>query len=364
MEMERAMLADYVARLEKQLDAVETRAREAEADARNAQNALTAVLIEKARDQKSAKDRNGLCDSPAEGELESLRTELDAARRELMRHETLAEEEREATARELRVEYEQRFHAARERMAQEFQRRFAGTQSRQAADKSLVAAPAVAEPILTSAAKTSTAPAQAKDGSAAAKRRPIFAMVAAAFAGGFALGWSALPSNDVEIVGERIATTTEIAPIETTAAATSEPLPAILTPPPASAPAPSAEAPAAAAETVSTRDELAEPLRPDVSHLVEAYRGAQERNAALSQQLDALQQRLDRASTRAGAAESALRAERGKNAERSRRAPVGATAQDSQAPDATPVAQQPAAPQASWPAALPPRAASPFPTIE
>jgi hypothetical protein len=366
MEIERAMLADYVARLEKQLGAVESRAKDAEADARNARNALAEALIEKARHQKSAKDRNGLRTSPAQSEIESLRAELDTARQDLMRHETLAEDAREATARGLRVEYEQKFHAARERMAEEFQRHFAGRQTTRAADKSLIATPAIAEPALTNEAKTGAASARDKDGSAAAMRRPIFAMVAAAFAGGFALGWSALPNKDAEIVAESIApTTTESAPVETTAAAAIEPPPAPMTPPPPSALAPSAELPAAAVEAVSTRDEPAESLGPDVSHLVEAYRSAQERNEALSQQLDALQQRLDRANTRAGTAEAALKSERGKTAERSRRAPVGAAMQDSQAPDATPLAQQPAAPgQASRPAALPPGTASPFPTIE
>jgi hypothetical protein len=361
--MERAMLADYVARLEKQLDAVETRARDAEADAKNARSALTEALLEKARDQKSAKDRNGLRTSPATSELVTLRAELETARQDRMRHESQMDDVREATAQELRVEYEQKFHTARERMAQEFQKSFAGAQDKRAADRSLLSAPVGDETRSTRTIKAASASAIGTDGRPTVKRKPLLVMVAAAFAGGFALGWSALPSRNAEIIGKSIApTTAESRPPETTSAAPIESQPAVVAPHPLGVPEPSPEMPAAASETRATGDEPAEPLRPDASPpSAEAYRGAQERNAALSLELDALQQRLDRANARAGSAESALKAERERTAERSRRARADDTGQGNQA---APAAQQPATGQVSRPAAPPPGPASPFPAIE
>ncbi len=100
------MLIDRIARLERQLETAEGRVRNAEQSAKSAKSALTDTLLAKARHQKSGH-------APAESRPP----------RSTRGHPPEVPDAEEDTERALRAEYEQKFHAARDRLAREFQER-------------------------------------------------------------------------------------------------------------------------------------------------------------------------------------------------------------------------------------------------
>jgi hypothetical protein len=343
-ELNRAILADGIARLEKQLDAAEKRAREAEASAKEAKAALAEVLLDKARSQKSATVSGPGQTSQTALEVQSLRAELDAARRDIQQQESRIQDARDDAAEELRLEYERRFHAARERMAHEFQKRLNDAKSALALDTKRRAAGDSTDAPSDAGAKPEERPAVAPlfgllgTRGLEGIRRHVFAIPIAAFAGGLLLGWSAMPGrSEPDVVAAKdVPLPTENAqpaPIPTMEAGsvktagpekpiameptepphTPSPMPPLAeTPQPAAVSSTSAE-PAANVDHPALRQE-ASPAPADDRHSL------QERNLELSAELDALQRQLDAASKRAKAAETTLNAERKKAAELARRA--------------------------------------------
>lgn len=335
-ELQRAILTDGIARLEKQLDAAEKKARDAEASAREAKSALAEILLDKARSQKSAPEaaRNGA--APSEREIQSLRAELESARRDIQQHASKLQDMRDEAAQELRGEYERRFNAARERMARELQRRLADAPAALALDATRHEAMATSD--TRDAAASQHPPATARlrtvgTWSMEAMARPRFIVPLAAFAGGLLLGWTALPgkSDQSPIAEKEASRATQSAPVALAPTQESESVPPIVeTPaaaPPAIAKAPAApsrviaETPSAVAEQALMPETPAESAEPAVApELAEAHRALQERNAALILQVDELRALLGSASKRAKTAESALSDERKKTADLSRRA--------------------------------------------
>ena len=339
--LQRAILADGIARLEKQLASAEMRARDAEASAREAKSALAEVLLDKARNQKSAPESDKDSGAPVEREIKSLRAELDLARRDLQQQEAKLQDVRDDAAQELRVEYERRFHAARERMAQELQRRLSDAPTALTLDAKHREAMAVSEAPAGDAPSQHPAAARLRIIGTRAldtMARPRFMIPLAAFVGGLLVGWTMLPgkSDQMAVAAKDAPQAAESPPVALAPKPDAEPAPAAAPPPaiieaPAAAPPPAVvETPPAAAvqpllpATPSANSEMpaasqAVPLEP-AEESAEDRRALQERNAALTLQIDELRALLGTASRRAKAAEAALGDERKKSADLSRRA--------------------------------------------
>ncbi len=378
-ELNRAILADGIARLEKELDAAEKRARDAEARAKEAKSALAEILLDKARGQKAARPAGTDHPSADDREVQLLRAELEAVRRDLQQQESKLQDARDDAAEALRLEYERRFHAARERMAQEFQKRLGDAEVALALDmkrqKAKEPAAASADASI-SAASPPPDSVTAEETPAAVRffgtlgadrverlRRHAFALPLAAFAGGLLLGWSALPgrSEPERIAVKDIPTAADKGPATDTASA--DPIsPAATTPiaeptqptalsPQANETPPPSEAIEPSAPPMSTAAHV-EPTMPQET-LVPLVGDLQERNGAMSAEIDTLRRELDAVLKRVKVAESALTAERRKSADLARRAAAADRLREEQAradaaaasnrpkPPAPPEAQEP-----------------------
>lgn len=389
--LQRAILADGIARLEKQLDAAEKRARDAESSAREAKSALAEVLLDKARNQKSAPESDKDNTAPVVREIQSLRAELDLARRDLQQQEAKLQDVRDDAAQELRVEYERRFNAARERMAQELQRRLSDAPTALTLDakprEAMATSDAPAGDALSqhpAAARLRIIGTRALDSMA----RPRFMIPLAAFVGGLLVGWTMLPgkSDPMTVAAKDAPQAAESPAIAQAPAPDAEPAPAAV-PPPAITEAPAAAHPPANVETLAAPPPaivetppaaVAQPLLPvmpsenseapassQVMPLEPAgdRRALQERNAALTLQVDELRALLGTASRRAKTAEAALSDERKKTADLTRRAAAPEPRRDDRAgPDEAAAANPSVRPAVS--AERVRRTTLPFPTVE
>lgn len=368
------MVADGIARLEQRVEAAEKRAREAEASAKEARAALAEVLVAKAKSQTGARsDKDQATPDDRDAEVQALRTELDAARHELRHQETRMRELRDDVADELRREYEHRFHAARERMAREFQKRVGGSPrvldaTQAGATGEQMARTEAGDPQHEAQAPPAGAPTDSGRSPLyglldtrnwQALRRHAIAVPLAAFVGGLIVGWAVLPGTSGS---EPAAVLTSAAPADETTPAPSSPPevraqpsdiagakdgnPATNTdlPPPATAGIREPESaapvvadtsqvapaePSTAAEPVRIAEPLAmaepKPILPAAQTVP-----PEERQGVPAAELEALRSELDAASKRAAAAEAALAAERRKATELARRAAAAERSRDEQ----------------------------------
>jgi hypothetical protein len=375
--LERAMLIDRIARLERQLETAEGRVRNAEQNAKDAKSALAGTLIDKARHQKSgqATTKKG---SPAKQDQQPA-----------------VPDDVENMERALRAEYEERFQAARDRLGRDFQQRLIDAQAAwkaEAAQRALEERSSRPRPVpARDVANIEILPGTRSDTSHRAPRpaltprrrnpllRPSTAIVLAlAVTAGAAIvvargtfraakspsppapasaavsvpapspAKAASPSPALTAAAPPPATApasqppaavaepapapavdgtvmkqpaerTDSAPTPSKTAAVSPTAPAnTVNPATAAAPAtppPTASDKAITADSVATTGKATEPASVQSSDAIDAQRKVLEHDAALTAKLDALRKRLDTATRRADVAETALRAERKKAAE-------------------------------------------------
>jgi hypothetical protein len=328
------MLIDRIARLERQLETTEGRARSAEQSAKDAKSALTDALLAKARHQKS----------------ERAPTESAASRAEEKQEPEDVADAAEGAVRALRAEYEQRFHAARDRLAREFQERLiearaawnaegahCAPEERPGAPYLMPSHDLLKLEVLSGSRGEAhrrispTTFASRRRSPLLGARTAVFLVLALTAGVGIFMARGAFRVTNTPSGPPPTVTTTaspsETAPVALSAAAAATgpaPLPPADTHIPeqladradsaTTADTSVAKPPPDTADTVAGAEKPAEAATAIPPSLVEEHRKILERDAALALELDALRKRLDTATRRAQVAEAALRAERKKAA--------------------------------------------------
>jgi hypothetical protein len=376
-ELDRAMLSDRIALLERQLESAERQVRNAEEGARHAQSALAAALLTKARDQKSELGAD-------DGRADEASQRSDSS--------VVSEDAADA----LRREYEQRFRVARERLAQEFQERLdiakaaweadAARGARRVPDTGLNLLPGRLIPFFKSD------PANGKPVQKLAPALPyaffrllesrgqkaaVVLLAVAATVGAF-LGWSV--TTDKHAPSGPAPSVAIAPPPETIGPVPSTPAPAAVTSAPASVPQAEPALPSATDMPVATppdnidkpqaSDPVPEPAGPAQALQTPAPVAAGQQPvtpepsvAPLQEELNGLRERLDAATKRARLAEETLRVERRKAAAvQTRRMPTASREPEPALPRVAAPSQVPE--QVSDPASLPDRRSGRFQPAE